>query len=315
MMLRPAIKKGNALDDVIARYNPTVPEESWAAISASGSMALALSQYEQIISRLPNSHYGFSYNGRNLWTHIRQHTTVELSPQEINAVLQATKLYDQHENYGLTMGYFVSHLLSLSYKAGYREFLLDLSPLPLLEGMGYRLKGTAKCPFKITVLGDVGKAGFYHTSHLRVSVQGNVDYNFARNAKFSQFHVFGNAYSTCGNGLQHSSLRVDHNVKNYFGCHSSHSEFFVGGDCGKYWSNYVQSCTFQFEGSIVAHRRKRMTTKFDTISIPRGVPVGCQFKSTNEKTIRAFESLNMYGNQSLLIVLSGVEPAERGEKA
>lgn len=58
-----------------------------------------------------------------------------------------------------------------------------------------------------------------------------------------------------------------------------------------------------------------MTTKFDTISIPRGVPVGCQFKSTNEKTIRAFESLNMYGNQSLLIVLSGVEPAERGEKA
>ncbi|MFH1638027.1 MAG: hypothetical protein ABIB71_06385 [Candidatus Woesearchaeota archaeon] len=139
-----------------------------------------------------------------------------LTPEKINAFLQATISYEEHKNHPLVTGAFISSLIQSSYNVGHNNFHLNANGIAKpLRFIGYRLEGKRKRPIQILIEGSAGEACGgkanvliwndlkLFTYNYRYTEDTSFDIMVTRYCDFNS-ELFGDR---CGNLARHSSFR------------------------------------------------------------------------------------------------------------
>lgn len=175
-----AIRREKGIDDLVRGYTPNkLDVESTVTGTAFGSL------YEKYAAWL-NVHFeDIEMMGTFLDTVIEV-----LTPPQINAFLQGTIKYEEHERYHVHTGDFISRLIKNAYDVGYNDFTLDM-PHPI-EEIAVDLHGTAAKPLNITINGDVGMCCGEVSEYLSLTLYGNAkEESCFNNVKNSSIIIYG----------------------------------------------------------------------------------------------------------------------------
>src|SRR3989344_7641461 len=150
-----------------------------------------------------------------------------LAPSEINAFLQMTIGFEQHQNYDWRTGYVISHLIQKSYDAGNNGFVLNTQKVKRLNNLGYKIQGTKKRKIKLKIEGDVGYDCGWNSNNSTITIGGDAGNDSGSFSNNSTITIWGNAGDYCGFESTDSTIIIGGNAGNYCGWNSNSSTFKV----------------------------------------------------------------------------------------
>ena len=149
-----------------------------------------------------------------------------LAPSDINAFLQVTIKYEQHQNYDWRTGKFISQLIQISYDAGNNGFVLNTQKVKL-GYLGDKIQGTEERKIELKIEGDAGNYCGSNSKDSTITIEGNVRDNCGFDSKNSTIIIRGNAGNWCGWYSNNSTITIEGNVENWCGESSNNSTFKV----------------------------------------------------------------------------------------
>ncbi len=212
MLATAPIQKPKGLDEILAGYKPAKADTEKKIEVAEGMFTELTSKYEQMLKQESSDNTDLIYE-------------MYLNPEQINAFLQTTIRYENHENYRQMTGTFISQLLDNSYKKGYDTFQLDTKTLPKINDLCCRLSATKERPIKITIDGDTGNDLGAHTEHTYVIINGNTGKELGYGASDSRFSVTGDTDDQCAWHAQRTEFSIAGKTGRHFGYRAYKSTF------------------------------------------------------------------------------------------
>ncbi|MFH1638128.1 MAG: hypothetical protein ABIB71_06905 [Candidatus Woesearchaeota archaeon] len=134
-----------------------------------------------------------------------------LEPQQINSFLQATKRYEDHENYSDNTGLFITHLIQNSHNAGNNKFTLNTKALCKdIDGLGNYLKGKENNLLEIIVDGNIGRCCGQCAKNIgKLSISGNTGYRCGTGAEsIGQIYIGGKTGGSSGDEAKYSTFKT-----------------------------------------------------------------------------------------------------------
>ncbi|MFH1638024.1 MAG: hypothetical protein ABIB71_06370, partial [Candidatus Woesearchaeota archaeon] len=113
-----------------------------------------------------------------------------LKPEEINAFLQYTTIFEEYRHYRKNTGPTISKLIQNSYDSGHNSFAINIPAQDGFQFLGIDLKGK-ETPVNVTI---TGYAGFC----------------FGYRAENAVFNILGDAGKGCGNIARNSVFKTPH---------------------------------------------------------------------------------------------------------
>jgi hypothetical protein len=166
-----------------------------------------------------------------------------LSPPEINSFLQVTSKHGEHDYFDDLTGLFTSALMCNAQEQRYRNFLLNVEELPLINHMCSYLKG----PMDLELQGSVGSHFGYQSQHITAKVAGNVGFESLVSGKYSTVEIYGDAGEDLALGVERMKLKVYGKVENGCGKEAEHSDIKVVESAGAF-GNLAQDSNFTCVG-------------------------------------------------------------------
>ena len=217
------IKKGKGIDDVVRGISPgRVEDERLVEVVGERRFADLLERFGAYVTswkldRLPREE------------------DIVLSPSEINELLQATVQYENSEDYLFLGSVFLNHLIKYSYENGNNGFRLDTTNLLPLTKLGNNLHGERGNRLKLVIDGNVGNYLCEGVSYMVLSVKGDVKYRGCHNMK-------------------HSRVTIDGNVGQEFAKEARNSIFMLNGEAGVCCGEGATGCTFYTTNGMTRER-------------------------------------------------------------
>lgn len=222
--------RGKGIEGLVEEYAPGVIEEEKIEVVGVDKFAELLEKYERFLSIIPIEDKR-NFPSDKACQMIRETITETLTPQEINAFLQATSAYEYLENYSTNTGLFITELIKNSYKQGHDNCYLDTIDLPSLNFIGYslnpidfKLNATEK-KLVVTIYGDVGNACGAFTQNVVFDVRGSAGELYGFVSRNSTFRVRVNAGWGCGGCTLDSTFIIEGDVGAKCGDIAHHSTF------------------------------------------------------------------------------------------
>ncbi|HLD00250.1 MAG TPA: hypothetical protein VJC39_00730 [Candidatus Nanoarchaeia archaeon] len=150
-----------------------------------------------------------------------------LAPSEINAFLQMTIGFEQHQNYDWRTGYVISHLIQKSYDAGNNGFVLNTQKVKRLNNLGYKIQGTKKRKIELKIEGDVGYDCGWNSNNSTITIGGNTGNDCGWNSTDSTIIIGGNTGYNCGWNSTDSTIIIGGNTGYNCGWDSNNSTFKI----------------------------------------------------------------------------------------
>ena len=173
-----------------------------------------------------------------------------LEPEEINAFLQATIVFEDSKDYILNTGEFISKLIQNSYDKGYNNFILNTKSLIEIHSIGDKLEGAEKKPIEVTIEGNTKNLCGYRSKNAIFNIKGNTGEWCGEESKNSIFNIEGNAGGNCGKYSTNSTFKIKGNVGDYCGTFSKYSTYSIEGDVADDCGYHAENSTFNIEGNI-----------------------------------------------------------------
>ncbi|MDI6721538.1 MAG: hypothetical protein QMD85_04045, partial [Candidatus Aenigmarchaeota archaeon] len=143
------------VDDIVGGYRDLEAPEERKERRVEGSLLFRgfetlLTMYERFLSIqhifLPEAYERIAKTNKRV-----------LTPERVNTFLQAAIRYEQHRNYSICTGPFISSLIQNSYNAGHNDFHLNAkAAAEPLSFIGYMLEGKRKEPIRVLIEGSAG---------------------------------------------------------------------------------------------------------------------------------------------------------------
>ena len=135
-----------------------------------------------------------------------------VNPETINQFLQLTLAYENHHNYCVATGKFISDLVENSFEnLGHTDFFLNTTNLKPIHYLFEKINYTKK--LNVNIVGDIGNECFINSENLNVYVKGN-----AKNDISSYGH--------------NNTIKIDGSVGDWFAFKSSNCNIYVKGNVG-----------------------------------------------------------------------------------
>ncbi|MFH1637421.1 MAG: hypothetical protein ABIB71_03280, partial [Candidatus Woesearchaeota archaeon] len=113
-----------------------------------------------------------------------------LKPEEINAFLQYTTIFEEYRHYRKNTGPTISKLIQNSYDSGHNNFVIEITTPQGLQFLASEISGKEK-PLAVTVTGHAGFCLGYK-------------------AENAVFNILGDAGERCGCMARNSVFRTPH---------------------------------------------------------------------------------------------------------
>jgi len=185
-----------------------------------------------------------------------------LTPNQINAFLQQTSLYDDYPYYLVSAGVFVSRLIQNSYDSGNNDFMLSMTDLRDIGYLGYWIVGKRENPLEVTIVGDAGRTCGMRAEHSIITVQGSVGDSCGRNSENSIFNITADTAEYCGFQSNKSTFNITRYAGYHCGAESINSIFNISGDAGDGCGYNSNGSTFKTENKETLHQM--------LMQVPRG---------------------------------------------
>lgn len=173
------ITRSNGIEGLVEGYVPGVVEEDRIEVAGEDRFAELLEKYVGYLS-VPD--FGQDHEV------IEKSITEILTPEEIDAFLQATAAYEDQEWFKEKTGFFISRLLQNSYNHSYNNFSLNMENIYPVNYICFKLTGTKERPIMVTIEGNVGYClGFCSQGDSCFTIKGNVGEGSGVRAQRSTF--------------------------------------------------------------------------------------------------------------------------------
>lgn len=206
-IVETVIKKDTGLDDIVKNYDPVVDAATPIQTSGINVLHNLLVKY-QILLRDQDilQQLRWMQDKPQRMPMMRERYLIDeiLSPEEINAFVQATIPFEQHVNYAYATGLVCSTLIQNSYDHGHNDFVLATGTQ--LENLLESVTATYKNPLRIVIDGSVGWNFAAFSKYLQCTVTGNVGWNCAMSAQNSAFTFQRSVGGSCGGSLMISKV-------------------------------------------------------------------------------------------------------------
>ncbi len=173
-MLTAQIQKPKGIEELLAGYKPAKAEEE-KKIDVADAIDFA-----ELLKRYGQWTKDYSYEQPKCINDV-------LTPEQINALLQATVKYENIKEYQGKIGLLITKLIQNSYEAGHNNFKLDTTALQDMNRIGYQLRGTKENNIEVAIKGDVGYQLGVQAEHATFSVTGNIKSHCGIDANDSTF--------------------------------------------------------------------------------------------------------------------------------
>ena len=187
-----------------------------------------------------------TYN-RERWT--TDHVPEVVLPCDISLFLQSTHDYEDHLDYPMCTGLFISQLIQNSYEAGNNNFEIDVNSLKIIDNLAYNISGTEERMVRIVIKGKVGHDCGSKAEHSTFTIEKAGKYcGFkAENSTFTMKEA-GNG---CGQYTKHSTFTIE-KAGDWCGLWAKNSTFTIGeteDQCGSnaYYSTFKTHNPLQYE--------------------------------------------------------------------
>ena len=172
-----------------------------------------------------------------------------LKPEEINAFLQTTKVFEGNKNYQKRTGIFISKLIKNSYDAENNNFKLNTKNLKEIHYLGCKLEGKEEKPIQITIEGNAGNLCGVNSENSTFNIEGNTRNNCGHGSKNSTYNIKGNAGDRCGFGSNNSTYNIKGNIGKHCGYGSNNSTFNIEGSTRDNCGTHSENSTYNIEGN------------------------------------------------------------------
>ncbi|MBI4453658.1 hypothetical protein HY636_03365 [Candidatus Woesearchaeota archaeon] len=181
----------DGLDDLIRGYTMRKPEER-KEIQTEGKHKFIelIKKYEAFLeAKIEENMNGYLWSGSDL--RIIWKLDDILTPNKINAFLQLTMCYEEHKQYSLNTGIFLTKLIENSYKSGNNQFRLDIVTSKRLDYLAGYLDGTDERLIDITISGSIGDNFGFRAKHINCLIENNAGDNCGADINNSKIIVAG----------------------------------------------------------------------------------------------------------------------------
>ncbi|HLD00252.1 MAG TPA: hypothetical protein VJC39_00740 [Candidatus Nanoarchaeia archaeon] len=173
-----------------------------------------------------------------------------LAPSDINAFLQVTIKYEQHQNYDWRTGKFISQLIQKSYDAGNNGFVLNTQKVKGVHNLGYKIQGTKERKIELKIEGDAGYNCGSNSKDSTITIEGNVGNDCGSYSNNSTITIAGNAGYDCGIYSKNSTITIGGNVGDYCGYYSNNSIITIEGNAGERCGGDSNNSTITIGGNV-----------------------------------------------------------------
>ncbi len=160
-----------------------------------------------------------------------------LHPQEINLFLKHTMSYEDHQDYAMITGIFLTRLLERSYQGGFNNFEIYL-PDQALMYLGLELKAAEQQPLKVTFKGKVGQECGSGSWNVFYHFLDEVGDSLGPKAKGCLFYGEKNIGNGCGgydSGIMLSSFPLVGARRSHFILKEKVDSFFLMTEYCTFW--------------------------------------------------------------------------------
>jgi hypothetical protein len=165
-------------------------------------------------------------------------TNLILSANELGALFDMIKKYENHDNYSIYSGLYVSRLIQNSYDAGFNGFKFDLENNCHVHRLFREIKGTKERPVIVDIKGNAnGYFGFF-SDYLDVAVLGGTGKFFGYKSTNLIARVKGDVGSNFCWDSTNVTVAIDGNIGSLF------------ADDAKNFSGFISSDDIDLDGSI-----------------------------------------------------------------
>ncbi len=181
-MNNPAAKKGQGLEELLAKIEPQPVEEIVQREMPLTGISTLLEKYQALLKENINDAHEVAYTlhrKSSLHRELEQQVKEILTPTELAVFLQSTMLHEEDENYARATGLFLTVLIQNSYRAGGNNFILPFHNLPAPEDVGLFLRGDGENPIVITLQGTGQSVGNF-SQNVVYKIEGNAKYRFGQ---------------------------------------------------------------------------------------------------------------------------------------
>ena len=251
----------DGLDDLIRRHTTRKPDEK-KEIQTDGKYKFIelIKKYEAFLEAKITSNMGG--NGR-LESDFRIIWKLDdiLTPNEINAFLQLTMCYEEHKQYSLNTGIFLTKLIENSYNNGNNQFRLDIVTSKMLNYLVWDFKGTDERPIDITISGSIGDNFGYRAEHINCLIENNAGNSCGVGIRYSKIIVAGACEANeLGRSATASTFKVGTlKQKAYQRDNFLHNAFFCIFDVDNAQS-FDRNIGISGYGNIIRTKNKRILT-------------------------------------------------------
>ncbi len=174
-----------------------------------------------------------------------------LKPEEIDNFLQRTILYENHKNYAITTGIFITKLIQESnFYGGFTEFNINTNNLTRsIERLGDTLVPRYD-NITINILGDAGIKLGINSTRCEYNVKGSVREFCGAHSKKCSFNIEKDAGINTGFHSKFSRYVVKGNAHSSFGVNSKSCFFLLEGDADHYCGYSTTNCILDIRGNV-----------------------------------------------------------------
>ncbi|MFH1638026.1 MAG: hypothetical protein ABIB71_06380 [Candidatus Woesearchaeota archaeon] len=205
-----ALALNKTVDDFLSGYSKLGTPDEKIEHKVEGSLLFdgfeeLVKQYERILAIGENGFICIS----ELLGAFSQIMSV-LQSEQINSFLQATKRYEDREEYSNYTGRFITKLIENSHDAGNNKFTLNTRDLKEIDCIGFCLKVRRKKLLEIIIDGNVGDACFERAKNIgRIHISGNAGAYCACEAEnIREIYICGEARRGCGDRAENSKFKT-----------------------------------------------------------------------------------------------------------
>jgi len=181
----------------------------------------------------------------------KEHVRYFLEPDEINQVIRHTQEFEDHEQYTLRTGIFITELIRNSYTK-FSQITLDLRGVSHLCRIGAGLDMDQDRPLELIVQGNVGSSFCEKSLYVNAVVTGDAVDNFGFSSAMCNYELHGSASDRLGEHSYMSKYHVRGDVGQFLGQCSSSSDFIVEGNAGEDSANNCHGSGFDIKGNVGA---------------------------------------------------------------
>ncbi|MFH1638131.1 MAG: hypothetical protein ABIB71_06920 [Candidatus Woesearchaeota archaeon] len=200
-----AVHLNKQIDDIFSGYSKLETPEERMEHKVEGSLFFEgyeelMKQYEKLLTRSP---WDYVLNACSRITAI-------LTPQQINSFLQATMIYENHNNFSANTGFLITRLIQNSHDAGNNKFTLNTGGLKEIDCISYGLKGKENKLLEIIVAGNARHhCGNGAENIQELYISGDIGYCCAWEAKnIKEIYIVGNSGLYCGYDAENSTFKT-----------------------------------------------------------------------------------------------------------